>query len=138
LLAGVKGLGGVVAGGRSFATGSKNKVPGRAQNGAEVAADSGSVDPSAMKIGMVVGQRCKTSEEVEALEAASMQSGPVSVEFRDADGSVEYTKSSQHIIRGSLFGSLNHRSAAISTTSRRAKRPFSGRDRGEADILEAG
>jgi hypothetical protein len=49
-----------------------------------VAADS-SADPTEMKIGMVVGERCKTSEEVEALEAASMQSGPVSVEFRDAD-----------------------------------------------------
>ena len=50
-----------------------------------VAADSGSADPTEMKIGMVVGERCETSAEIEALEAASMQSGPVSVEFRDAD-----------------------------------------------------
>ena len=50
-----------------------------------VAADSGSADPTQMKIGMVVGDRCETSAELEALEAASIKSGPVSVEFRDAD-----------------------------------------------------
>jgi len=49
-----------------------------------VAADSGSADPTEMKIEMVVGERCETSAEIEPLEAASIKSGPVSVEFRDA------------------------------------------------------
>ena len=39
-----------------------------------------------MKIGMVVGERCHTSEELEACEAA-MLSTPASVEFRDEDAS---------------------------------------------------
>jgi hypothetical protein len=51
-----------------------------------VAADSGSADPTQMKIGMVVGERCETGAELEAREAA-MLSTPASVEFRDEDAS---------------------------------------------------
>jgi hypothetical protein len=51
-----------------------------------VAADSGSADPTQMKIGMVVGERYQTSAELEASEAA-MLSTPASVEFRDEDAS---------------------------------------------------
>ena len=51
-----------------------------------MAADSGSADPTQMKIGMVVGERCQTSAELEAREAA-MLSTPASVEFRDEDAS---------------------------------------------------
>jgi hypothetical protein len=51
-----------------------------------VAADSGSADPTQMKIGMVVGERYQTSAELEAREAA-MLSTPASVEFRDEDAS---------------------------------------------------
>jgi hypothetical protein len=51
-----------------------------------VAADSGPVDPTQMKIGMVVGERCQTSAELEAREAA-MLSNLASVEFRGEDGS---------------------------------------------------
>ena len=51
-----------------------------------VAADSGSADPTQMKIGMVVRERCKTSEEIDAYEA-SILANPVSVEFRDEDAS---------------------------------------------------
>jgi hypothetical protein len=47
-----------------------------------VAADSGSADPTEMKIGMVVGERCETSAELEAREAATL-STPASIEFRD-------------------------------------------------------
>jgi hypothetical protein len=49
-----------------------------------VAADSGSADPTQMKIGMVVGERYQTSAELEASEAA-MLATPASVEFRDED-----------------------------------------------------
>ena len=49
-----------------------------------VAADSGSADPTQMKIGMVVGERYQTSAELEASEAA-MLSTPASIEFRDED-----------------------------------------------------
>jgi len=51
-----------------------------------VGADSSSVDPAEMKIGMVVGERCKTSEEIDAYEAR-IRANPVSVEFRDEDAS---------------------------------------------------
>ena len=51
-----------------------------------VAADSGSADPTQMKIGMVVGERCETGAELETREAA-MLSNPASVEFRDEDAS---------------------------------------------------
>ena len=51
-----------------------------------VAADSGAADPTQMKIGMVVGERCETGAELEAREAAK-PSTPASVEFRDEDGS---------------------------------------------------
>ena len=51
-----------------------------------VAADSGSADPTKMKIGMVVGERCETGAELEGREAA-MISTPASVEFRDEDAS---------------------------------------------------
>ena len=49
-----------------------------------VAADSVSADPAQMKSGMVVYERCETSEEIEAREAA-MLSSPASIEFRDED-----------------------------------------------------
>ena len=49
-----------------------------------VAADSGSADPTQMKIGMVVGERYQTSAELEAREAAMLLT-PASVEFRDED-----------------------------------------------------
>ena len=49
------------------------------------AADSGFADPTQMKIGMVVCERCETGAELEAREAA-MLSTPASVEFRDEDG----------------------------------------------------
>jgi hypothetical protein len=51
-----------------------------------VAADSGSADPTQMKIGMVVGERCETSAELEAREAA-MLSRHENIEFRDDDDS---------------------------------------------------
>jgi hypothetical protein len=51
-----------------------------------VAADSGSADPTQMKSGMVVYERCQTSEEIETREAA-MLSNPATVEFRDEDAS---------------------------------------------------
>ena len=51
-----------------------------------VAADSGSADPTQMKSGIVVYERCETSAELEAREAA-MLSNPASVEFRDEEAS---------------------------------------------------
>ena len=50
------------------------------------AADGGSADPTQMKIGMVVGERCETSAELEAREAA-MVSRHENIEFRDDDDS---------------------------------------------------
>jgi hypothetical protein len=49
-----------------------------------VAADSGSENPAEMRIGMVVGERCQTSEEIEAEEAALL-ANPTLIEFRDED-----------------------------------------------------
>ena len=62
-------------------------IPKRADDSEElvVAADSGAEEPSQMKIGMVVDERCKTSEELEAREAA-MLANPATIEFRDEDG----------------------------------------------------
>jgi hypothetical protein len=51
-----------------------------------VAADSGFADPTEMKIGMVVGERCESSAELEAREAA-MVSRHENIEFRDDDDS---------------------------------------------------
>jgi hypothetical protein len=41
-----------------------------------------------MKIGMVVGERCQTSEEIEAQEAALL-ANPALIEFRDEDRVVQ-------------------------------------------------
>jgi hypothetical protein len=49
-----------------------------------VAAESGAADPTLMKIGMVVVERCETGAELETREAA-MLSTPASIEFRDED-----------------------------------------------------
>ena len=58
-----------------------------------VAADSGAADPAEMKIGMVVGERCQTSEEIEAEEAALL-ANPALIEFRDEDRVVTRERSS--------------------------------------------
>jgi len=51
-----------------------------------VAADSSPMEQAEMKVGMVVHERCETSSELEAHEAA-MLSSPASIEFRDDDDS---------------------------------------------------
>ena len=52
-----------------------------------MAADSGPQNPTQMKIGMVVGERCQISEEIEEREAAYL-ANPPSIEFSDVDGKV--------------------------------------------------
>lgn len=52
-----------------------------------VGADNGSDNPAEMKIGMVVGERCQISEEIEEREAAYL-ANPPSIEFSDVDGKV--------------------------------------------------
>jgi len=50
-----------------------------------VAADSGPGEPTEMKIGMVVHERCRTSGELEAQEAAYL-ANPPSIPFEEEDG----------------------------------------------------
>jgi hypothetical protein len=68
-----------------------NSIP-KLENPSEqlvVAADSGSENPAEMKIGMVVGERCQTSKEIEAMEPTYLANRP-SIEFRDEDGSASH------------------------------------------------
>jgi hypothetical protein len=53
-----------------------------------VTADSGPEDSQTMRIGMVVPERARSSEELEAEEAAYLANPPPTIEFRDEDDTV--------------------------------------------------
>lgn len=80
-------------------------IPKRADDSEElvVAADIGAVEPGQMKIGMVVSERCQTSEELDAEEAANLTNLPA-IEFRDEQDSVSHVQRARDGTAGKLPG----------------------------------